>query len=88
MSSNDKDYKVVKQGLKSLFTAAKNAVTGKDQYVSDEIQKKRQDICDGCPKRIALTNQCGVCKCFLSAKTRLKQESCPEEKWPEIPEKE
>lgn len=78
---DDKKYSVLKSGLKSLFKAAKNAATGVDQYVSEETAKARQDICNGCPKRIALTNQCGVCKCFLSAKTKLKQESCPEGKW-------
>jgi hypothetical protein len=85
--SKDDGYKVVKNGLKSLFIAAKNAVTGKDQYVSEEIQKERQNICNRCPKRVAALNQCGVCKCFLSLKTTLKQESCPEGKWSKVEDK-
>lgn len=84
MSKDDKEYKVVKNGLKSLFLAAKGALTNEDQYVSEEIQKERQDICNGCPKRIAATNQCGVCKCFISLKKTLKRESCPEGKWSSV----
>lgn len=75
------DYKVIKKGLKSLFQAAKGVITNEDQCVCKEVQQKRQSICDGCPYQNKKLNQCTVCKCFLSFKTKLKRESCPKDKW-------
>jgi len=72
---------VIKNGLKSLFLATKGAVTGEDQYVSEEIQEARQNICNGCTHRNKALNQCKKCKCFISFKSRLKRESCPIDKW-------
>lgn len=77
---------MLKSGLSSLFTAAKNAATGTDQSVSEDTRKKRMATCFSCPKRIELTNSCGSCGCFLALKTKLAQEKCPEDKWlPVVP---
>ena len=73
----------IKSGMKSLFTIAANAAKGVDQSVPEAVAKQRQDICNGCDKRIKLTNQCKECGCFLAAKTKIKQEKCPLEKWME-----
>lgn len=51
------------------------------ERVSEEIAKKRFNICKGCPELIKLTNQCKKCGCFMSAKTKLSIASCPIGKW-------
>lgn len=71
----------VKKGLKSLFKIAENAAKGIDQSVPKEVAEARQKICNACPKRIDITNQCKECGCFLAAKTKIKQEECPLLKW-------
>lgn len=76
----------VKNGLKSLFKIAENAAKGIDQSVPQEVAATRQDICNKCPERIDLTNQCKNCGCFLAAKTKIKQEKCPLDKWLEFNE--
>jgi|VirMetMinimDraft_7_1064189.scaffolds.fasta_scaffold07099_3 hypothetical protein len=73
----------VKSGLKSLFKIAENAAKGVDQSVPAQVAESRQNICNGCPKRIDLLNQCKECGCFLAAKTKIKQEKCPLDKWGE-----
>ena len=47
----------------------------------EEIQKKRIEICESCPFFISLTRQCKKCGCFMDAKTKLAEASCPEHKW-------
>lgn len=68
-------------GMKSLLTIAKNAATGVDQSVPNDVKKERLDICLACTKFISLTKQCGECFCIVTAKTGFKQESCPLGKW-------
>ena len=72
---------MLKSGMKSLFTIAANAAKGVDQSVPEAVAKQRQDICNGCEFRFEATNQCKKCGCFLSAKTKFKQEECPLKKW-------
>ena len=53
--------------------------------VTEEIQKKRYDICKGCPDFISLTSQCKRCGCFMKHKSKLSAASCPIGKWlPEV----
>lgn len=73
----------IKDGLKSLFTIAKNIADGIDQYVSEDIKNERLSLCNACPKLTA-TRQCSECLCFIDFKTTLKQEKCPLDKWTEI----
>lgn len=77
---------MLKSGMKSLFTIAANAAKGVDQSVPEAVAKQRQDICNDCEHRIKVTNQCSECGCFLAAKTKFKQESCPLQKWTEYNE--
>jgi hypothetical protein len=53
----------------------------KDNYVEEGLGKERLDICKACPELIKLTTQCKKCGCFMSAKTKLKQATCPLGKW-------
>ena len=49
--------------------------------VSEEIAEKRFNICKGCPELIKLTHQCKKCGCLMNLKTKLKDATCPIEKW-------
>ena len=51
------------------------------EKVSDEIQKIRFNVCQGCDKFIKLTSQCKECGCVMSLKTQLPAASCPLNKW-------
>lgn len=44
-------------------------------------QEMRYQICKSCEEYIESTDQCNVCMCFMSLKTRLKNSSCPKGKW-------
>lgn len=47
----------------------------------EEESNSRFDICKSCPELISLTSQCKKCGCFMKAKTKLKNASCPIGKW-------
>ena len=58
------------------------------KHVAPRVQRMRLAKCMGCEHRIKLTNQCDLCWCFMSIKTRLKSKDCelrseeyPEGKW-------
>ena len=51
------------------------------EYVSDDIQKTRFDICQSCPEFVKLTTQCKKCGCVMKLKTKLPLASCPIGKW-------
>lgn len=42
---------------------------------------KRFDICKSCPELTEITNQCKKCGCFMHAKTKLAEATCPLGKW-------
>lgn len=65
----------------NIIDAAKDLVTGKLEFVSDEVAKERMDICKQCDARNDTINVCTVCGCFLPAKVKLKESSCPMEAW-------
>lgn len=56
-------------------------ITIKEIIADDDIAEQRLSICEKCPHLIKLTNQCSKCGCFINAKTKLKNASCPENKW-------
>lgn len=57
--------------------------------VSDDVQKRRFDICLSCDMLVKSTHQCKKCGCFMKAKTTLPNASCPLGKWlEEIPKEE
>lgn len=49
--------------------------------VSEELQKERMAICKSCEHLLKPLNQCTKCGCFMDAKTRLPNASCPIHKW-------
>lgn len=51
------------------------------KYASDEVAKKRLEICEQCDHFFKLTKQCKLCLCIMPAKTLLADAECPEHKW-------
>ncbi len=49
--------------------------------VEETLQKERMSICMQCPHLIKVTKQCSKCGCFMDAKTKLPNASCPIGKW-------
>jgi len=45
-------------------------------FVSDEEQLRRMEICKACEHFKPTLTQCGLCGCFLEAKTRLVAFHC------------
>jgi hypothetical protein len=52
-----------------------------NNYVAEEVSAHRMDICLSCDKLIQITKQCKECGCFMSAKTKLQNATCPLGKW-------
>lgn len=70
----------IKSGMKSLFKIAENKAKGIDQSVPEAVAKERLSICKSCP-HFTKTRQCGICKCFMDAKVKYRQEKCDAGKW-------
>lgn len=51
------------------------------EKVQSQIHEERMAICLACPELIKLTKQCKKCGCFMEAKTKLPNASCPLGKW-------
>ena len=45
-----------------------------------EVAKDRLDTCKGCPS-LRAGSICSSCGCFMQAKTKLQNATCPEDKW-------
>jgi hypothetical protein len=50
-------------------------------FAEDEVAEERMSICDGCPALRKPRNQCAECGCLMTAKTKLKNATCPLGKW-------
>lgn len=59
----------------------KDAVTGKLQISPGELAQQRYAICNACPVFNSTIMTCGDCGCFMPAKTKLKEATCPRGKW-------
>ena len=42
---------------------------------------KRMSICNKCEHLLPYVKICQICKCIMPLKVRIKEESCPKEKW-------
>jgi hypothetical protein len=49
--------------------------------VDRQTAAQRLQLCQECPKLVRLTRQCTECGCFMPAKVKLPNASCPLEKW-------
>jgi hypothetical protein len=50
-------------------------------FVAEETSSSRFNTCKVCPELIKATKQCKKCGCFMVAKTRLSDATCPLGKW-------
>ena len=48
---------------------------------SREIAVKRYEICKICPQFESTLARCKECGCFMKLKTKLKDSTCPINKW-------
>jgi hypothetical protein len=53
----------------------------KESLVDNQTRENRLNLCKKCPNLFALTGNCKLCGCFVSLKTKLKNQKCPIEKW-------
>ena len=51
------------------------------EYLEIEESEKRLDICKNCEFLFTPTNQCKKCGCFMNIKTKMRNASCPINKW-------
>lgn len=47
----------------------------------EEVANLRYEICLQCPMLISISKQCRKCGCFMAAKTKLLDATCPIGKW-------
>lgn len=65
------------QKVKHFFQAFKGGL----HFASKDVTSARRSICNGCEIRDQKLNICTACGCFIPAKTKLRDEVCPLEKW-------
>jgi hypothetical protein len=46
-----------------------------------EIREQRLEICNQCPELRENSRTCIQCGCFVDAKTAIKSQKCPLDKW-------
>ena len=49
--------------------------------VSDELEKKRLEVCYKCEHLFKPTKNCKKCGCFIQFKTKFADQTCPINKW-------
>lgn len=67
--------------IKHIYTTQ-----GQELFVSDEVFDERISTCHSCDKFIKEHEECAECGCFIPNKARIILDSCPLDKWGEIPE--
>ncbi len=65
--------------LKDIVEGWKNFIF--NDPVTEEIGKQRISICMRCDQYSKLNKSCRVCGCFMLAKVRIKNKSCPLKLW-------
>lgn len=50
------------------------------EYAENPIALDRWNVCKECPE-LMLTGQCKQCGCFMKMKIKLKEATCPLQKW-------
>lgn len=54
---------------------------GIDIFVPNDVQQERYNICLDCEHFYELLKNCKICGCVMPLKTKLKNVSCPINKW-------
>ena len=86
MSSNE--WKNIKELVKNTGNSLINGdvkpwdmINPNTEFIPEDESNARFSICKRCPELIGLTKQCKKCGCFMVAKTKLKNATCPLHKW-------
>lgn len=53
-------------------------------FLPKEQAQQRYDICKTCTSFVALTTQCAECGCFMKLKVKIRESSCPLNKWDQL----
>jgi len=64
------------QGYLNLFLFKISLINNKKK----ELYKKRYSICLSC-KELSKQGFCNICGCYMKAKTKVKNASCPKNLW-------
>ena len=86
MSEEQKYPSLAQQGknLAGFTWELLNYITKNEEkvlFVSDQVYKKRVNICKSCDKFDELENRCMECGCYVPAKAKIILDSCPLQKW-------
>lgn len=76
-------HKRIKSFVVFLFSTLRNIATRKSLLVSPEEVEARLGICRGCSFFDAKKVKCNSCGCPLATKSKFKEATCPESKWPQ-----
>lgn len=63
-----------------LLDLTKDILKGEVDKVSPDVAQARLDICNVCPD-LSMLRACKHCGCFMDAKVKYTQASCPIGKW-------
>ena len=66
--------------LKQRLNEVKESIEH-DLLAEEQVVVARINICEECPRLFRPTQQCKECGCFVKAKARIKNASCPLSKW-------
>ena len=67
--------------LKIIFFGIKDIIRIKKINNKKYTAEKRIEICESCGDFKLETRQCRICWCFMDIKTKMKNKSCPKDKW-------
>lgn len=70
----------------SAVDALKDAVGGNLKIAEKDEATRRYELCNACPHFRTMTKTCAQCGCFMPAKTKLLQSSCPIGVWVALPD--
>jgi hypothetical protein len=76
------EYKKRKEsGIENKPTVSPLDLLKKNNYIDIKISNNRLLICQECPELLNITKQCKQCGCVMPLKVKLKNATCPLEKW-------
>lgn len=71
---------MVKNAAAALRDEIKARITGLPEIEAEEVAR-RLEICHSCEFFVGSQGRCSKCGCFMSFKTKLRSQHCPEGKW-------
>lgn len=90
MACNCSGFKVVTNAIGAVARAAKALAVCEELLVTPAQRKERLAVCLTCehfqPATSKIGPRCGLCGCFVKAKTWLATEDCPDNRWTKIVE--